>query len=302
MAERRMFSKKITDSDAFIEMASSAQSLYFHLCQGADDDGFNNQIQQAMYKSHASIDDLKVLMTKRFVIRFESGICVIKHWWIHNTLRKDRYKPTNFQEEIQQLGLKDNLSYTLDREQFAWLPFGCQMVAPNKDNISTLLLKKDNTNKKNSTINEKSDIKNEKDNLEKGECKGEKEKTEKEREKERENTQPFTAESLKYDIDTFCSRFGVMLDSYNFRISQIDFKLLTERFEESEWLKTNVSSFKKVCDLYPKIISGFYKNYDKKPRKDKAFEKLQKMFAEAEEEEREQKEKLKEREDIKEND
>ena len=91
MAEKRMFTKKITDDDNFIELASSAQALYFHLNQGADDDGFNNQVQMAMWKAHASIDDLKVLMAKNYIIRFESGVIVIKHWRMHNTLRKDRY-------------------------------------------------------------------------------------------------------------------------------------------------------------------------------------------------------------------
>lgn len=114
MAEKRMFTKKITDSDAFIELSAPAQALYFHLNQGADDDGFNNQVQNAMFKSHASIDDLKILMMKNFIIRFESGVIVIKHWRMHNTLKKDRYKPTNFQEEIQQLSLKENGSYTLE--------------------------------------------------------------------------------------------------------------------------------------------------------------------------------------------
>ena len=119
MAERRMFTKKITDGDPFIEMSSAAQALYFHLNQGADDDGFNNQIQLAMMKAHASTDDLKVLLLKNFLIRFESGVIVIKHWRMHNTLRKDRYTPTNYQEELKQLGIKENGAYTL----------GCQVVA-----------------------------------------------------------------------------------------------------------------------------------------------------------------------------
>ena len=126
MAERRMFTKKITDSDAFIEMSSAAQALYFHLNQGADDDGFNNQIQMAMHKAHASTDDLKILMAKNFVIRFESGVIVIKHWRMHNTLRKDRYTPTNYQEELSQLGIKENGSYSL----------GCQVVAERLPQVS----------------------------------------------------------------------------------------------------------------------------------------------------------------------
>lgn len=117
-----MFTKKITDSDAFIELSSSTQALYFHLNQGADDDGFNNQVQNAMFKAHASVDDLKVLLMKNFIIQFESGVIVIKHWRMHNTLRKDRYTPTNFQEELKNLDLKDNGSYTLQNN-------GCQVVA-----------------------------------------------------------------------------------------------------------------------------------------------------------------------------
>lgn len=119
MANKRMYSKDITDSDDFIEMSSAAQALYFHLNQGADDDGFNNQIQLAMLKAHASTDDLKILMAKSFVIRFDCGVIVIKHWRMHNTLRKDRYTPTNYQEEFKLLGIKENGSYTL----------GCQVVA-----------------------------------------------------------------------------------------------------------------------------------------------------------------------------
>ena len=136
MADRRMFSKKVTDSDQFIEMSAAAQALYFHLNQGADDDGFNNQIQNAMFKAHAGVDDLKILMAKRFIIRFESGVIVIKHWRMHNTLRKDRYIPTNFQEELAQLGLKENGAYTFGCQKVAErLPDGCQTVASGKDRL-----------------------------------------------------------------------------------------------------------------------------------------------------------------------
>lgn len=133
MANKRMFSKDVTDSDAFIEMSSAAQALYFHLNQGADDDGFNNQVQMAIMKAHASADDLKILMAKSFVIRFESGVIVIKHWRLHNTLRKDRYTPTHYQEELSMLGIKENGSYTLCRQVVAeGLPNGC----PSIDKVS----------------------------------------------------------------------------------------------------------------------------------------------------------------------
>ena len=134
MANKRMYSKDITDSDAFIEMSSAAQALYFHLNQGADDDGFNNQIQIAMIKAHAGADDLKILMAKSFVIRFESGVIVIKHWRMHNTLRKDRYTPTNYQDELRQLGIKDNGAYTLGCQMVAErLPDGCPSI--DKDSV-----------------------------------------------------------------------------------------------------------------------------------------------------------------------
>ena len=130
-----MFTKKVTDSDDFISLGSAAQALYLHLNQGADDEGFTNQVQMAMFKAHASIDDLKVLLAKRFIIQFESGVIVIKHWRMHNTLRKDRFTPTNFQEELRMLGIKSNGSYTLDMGQAKWLPDGCQVVATDKSSI-----------------------------------------------------------------------------------------------------------------------------------------------------------------------
>lgn len=132
MAEKRMFTKKITDDDNFTSMSSSAQALYFHLNQGADDDGFTNQISMAMFKAHASEDDLKVLLAKRYVLRFESGVLVIKHWRMHNTLRKDRYTPTNYQDELELLGVKKNGAYTLNMAVAERLPDGCQMVATGK--------------------------------------------------------------------------------------------------------------------------------------------------------------------------
>lgn len=139
MANKRMYSKDITDSDPFIEMSSAAQALYFHLNQGADDDGFNNQVQMAMWKAHASTDDLKVLMAKNFIIRFENGIIVIKHWRLHNTLRKDRYTPTNYQEELSLLGIKDNGAYTLGCQAVAnGLPSGCHSIdkdSKDKDSL-----------------------------------------------------------------------------------------------------------------------------------------------------------------------
>ena len=112
MAERRMFTQKIIDSDAFLDMPLSTQALYFHLNMRADDDGFVNNPKRIQRTIGASEDDLKLLFAKRFVIGFESGVLVIKHWRMHNTLRKDRYNPTQYQDEFALLNVKDNKAYT----------------------------------------------------------------------------------------------------------------------------------------------------------------------------------------------
>jgi hypothetical protein len=112
MAERRMFAKTIIDSDAFLDMSMSAQALYFHLAMRADDDGFVNNPKKIQRMVGAPDDDLKILRAKRFIIAFESGVIVIKHWKIHNYIQGDRYKPTVYQSEKAMLAVKDNRSYT----------------------------------------------------------------------------------------------------------------------------------------------------------------------------------------------
>ena len=122
MAERRMFTKKVTDDDNFMALSASAQALYLHLSMSADDDGFCNQVSISMFKAHASVQDLQALLEKRYIYQFENGVIVIKHWRMANALRKDRYTPTAFKEELALLDIKDNGAYT-------WLPDGCQVVA-----------------------------------------------------------------------------------------------------------------------------------------------------------------------------
>ena len=99
MAERRMFSKVVIDSDTFLDMPLSAQALYFHLSMRADDDGFVNNPKRIQAYVGASTDDLKILLAKHFLIPFESGVVVIKHWKVHNYIQKDRYKETYYQAE-----------------------------------------------------------------------------------------------------------------------------------------------------------------------------------------------------------
>lgn len=117
MAERRMFAKTIIDSDAFLDMPLSTQALYFHLSMRADDDGFINNPRKIQRMIGASGDDLKLLLAKSFLIPFDSGIVVIKHWRIHNYIQKDRYKETVYLEEKKQLGIKENKAYTLDKNE-----------------------------------------------------------------------------------------------------------------------------------------------------------------------------------------
>lgn len=113
MAQKRMFTMKIVDSDAFLDMPLSTQCLYFHLNMRADDDGFIGNPKRIMKIIGASEDDLRLLIAKRFVLTFEDGVIVIKHWRMHNTLSRDRYAETSYTDEKKMLLLKDNGSYSL---------------------------------------------------------------------------------------------------------------------------------------------------------------------------------------------
>ena len=116
MAERRMFAKTIVLSDEFLDMPMSARCLYFTMGMLADDDGFVNAPRSIMRQCGASMDDMKVLLAKRYVIEFDSGIIVIKHWRINNYLQGDRTQPTKYIEEMNKLTIKDNRAYSLKDE------------------------------------------------------------------------------------------------------------------------------------------------------------------------------------------
>ena len=113
LAQKRMFTMKIVDSDAFLDMPATTQCLYFHLNMRADDDGFIGNPKRIMKITGASEDDLRLLIAKRFVLTFEDGVIVIKHWRMHNTLSRDRYVETSYTDEKKMLLLKDNGSYSL---------------------------------------------------------------------------------------------------------------------------------------------------------------------------------------------
>lgn len=112
MAERRMFAKTIVTSDAFLDMPLSARCLYFTLGMLADDDGFVNSPKSIMRQVGACQDDLNILLMKRFILAFESGVIVIKHWRIHNYIQKDRYKESKYIEEKSTLVIDEKGAYT----------------------------------------------------------------------------------------------------------------------------------------------------------------------------------------------
>ena len=132
MAQRRMFSNTITDSDLFMDMPKSAQLLYFHLNMHADDDGFVGNTKSIMRMTGSSDDDLKILLAKQYLIPFENGVTVIKDWHIHNYIRSDRKHPTKYTSELKQLELNEDASYSK-------LPIGSQVSANCQPNDGHLV-------------------------------------------------------------------------------------------------------------------------------------------------------------------
>lgn len=113
MANRRMFHMTIIDSDAFLDLPATTQLLYFHLAMRADDDGFVNKPKAVMRICGAKDDDAKLLIDKKFILSFDSGVVVVKHWKIHNQIRKDMYKETKYKEERSMLELDENDAYRM---------------------------------------------------------------------------------------------------------------------------------------------------------------------------------------------
>ena len=137
MAKKRMFDNVIIKSDSFLEMPDSTQNLYFHLSMEADDDGFVNNWKSIMRMCGKKEDDLKILIMKSFVIPFDSGVIVIKHWRINNYLRSDRYNETKYLEEKRQLNIEQNGEYSLKKDVGTpcGIPSGIPSGNPNKNSI-----------------------------------------------------------------------------------------------------------------------------------------------------------------------
>lgn len=130
MAERRMFAKTIVLSDAFLDMPMSSRCLYFTLGMVADDDGFVNSPKSIMRQVGCSNDDMNLLIAKKFIIAFENGVIVIKHWRLNNYLRSDRYTETEYKEQKAMLETDENGAY-----KSLGIPPGIPMVYPGKDRI-----------------------------------------------------------------------------------------------------------------------------------------------------------------------
>lgn len=161
MAHRRMFSPEIVESEEFLSLSVTSQALYFHLAMNADDDGFI-QPRLVMRSVGSTEDDLKLLLTKRFLLPCEGGVVVIKHWLIHNMIRADRYKPTRFEEQKNALFIKENKAYT-DRDPILGLQNGNHLapqVRLGKDSIGNITSAKAEDNiEEDVTIEEDEDMK-----------------------------------------------------------------------------------------------------------------------------------------------
>lgn len=116
MAQKRMFSLSVVDTDQFLEMPLSSRLLYYELGMRADDDGFVANWKKILAFTGLKEDDMKVLIAKQYVIPFESGVIVIRHWRMNNYLQNDRTKPTIYQNELSKLSTDDNNVYNMYTE------------------------------------------------------------------------------------------------------------------------------------------------------------------------------------------
>lgn len=151
MANKRMFSLSVIDTDAFIEMPQSSRLLYYELGMRADDDGFVDSWKKIIRFAGLSEDDMKVLIAKKFIIPFDSGVIVIRHWRLNNYLRNDRHQPTMYQKEKAMLCLEDDVYELESTEKSTMLPSGSQVVDLDKNSIDIDIVKEKNIKKRKET-------------------------------------------------------------------------------------------------------------------------------------------------------
>lgn len=137
MAERRMFAKTIVTSDEFLDMPATARCLYFTLGMFADDDGFVNNPKSLMRQVGASNDDMNILIAKKFILVFDGGVIVIKHWRVHNYIQKDRYNETKYINFKQMLYLDENKAYTTNEKAAKYTVYG-ELIDNPENNVYIL--------------------------------------------------------------------------------------------------------------------------------------------------------------------
>lgn len=132
MAERRMFARTIVTSDEFLDMPATARCLYFTLGMFADDDGFVNSPKSVMRAVGSSTDDMNILIAKKYVLVFDGGVIVIKHWKVHNYIQKDRYNETKYIDFKRMLYLDENKAYTTNEKSAKYDVYG--NLLPTEEN------------------------------------------------------------------------------------------------------------------------------------------------------------------------
>ena len=154
MAQKRMFSLSVVDTDQFLEMPISSRLLYYELGMRADDDGFVDNWKKILMFTGLKDDDMKLLIAKNFIIPFESGVIVIRHWRLNNYLQKDRTKPTIHKEEFNQLAIDNNNVYTLDTKCI----HSIDKNSIDKNSIDKNSIDKNNNNKEEINKEERNDL------------------------------------------------------------------------------------------------------------------------------------------------
>jgi len=145
MANRRMFTLDIIDDDSFLDMPCSAQNLYFHIAMRSDDDGICSKVNKTMAICGANKNDLDILFAKKFLLPTDIGVVIVKGWWLHNTKRKDTYKPSTYLNKIPSLFLDENRCYTFHDTGFRYLSVNEPLTQDkiSKDKISKDKISKD---------------------------------------------------------------------------------------------------------------------------------------------------------------
>lgn len=139
-----MFSLSIVDTDLFLEMPVTSRLLYYELGMRADDDGFVDNWKKIMRMTGLSEDDVKILIAKKFILVFESGVIVIRHWRLNNYLRNDRRTPTRHKKELEQLYLEDDVYELESTEKSTMLPDGIPVDDTGKDRIGNNIYEQKN--------------------------------------------------------------------------------------------------------------------------------------------------------------